>query len=185
MRAIVLPYNDGMGPVDRLLADLRAIFAARLTSLVIYGRHADGSAPASLPIHTLALVDDVSVGDLEGCARVAARWHGDGLAVPLIIGRREFARSLDVFPLEFGAIIADHRVVFGADPFTGLAVNEQDVRRACEIDVKGHLLHLREAFIESRGEPGQIGLLVEASAAALRSLCANVARRRRWPSASR
>lgn len=172
-----------MGPVDRLLADLRAIFASRLTSLVIYGRHAEGSAPASLPIHTLALVDDVSVGDLEGCARVAARWQSDGLAVPLIIGRREFARSLDVFPLEFGAIIADHRVAFGADPFAGLAVNEQDVRRACEIDVKGHLLHLREGFIESGGAPGQIALLVEASAAALRTLCANVARLDGVPSA--
>jgi hypothetical protein len=176
MRAIVLPYNGGMGPVDRLLADLRAIFASRLTSLVVYGSHAGGAAPASVPMHTLALVDEVGVADLEGCARAAARWQADGIAVPLVISRREFARSLDVFPLEFGAILAAHRVVFGDDPFRGLSVNEQDVRRACEVDVKGHLLHLREAFIESHGDPGQIGRLVEASSAALRTLCANVAR---------
>lgn len=164
-----------MDVVDRLLADLRVIFAARLTSLVVYGRHA-GSASAGGPLHTLALVDDIGYADLEGCARQARRWQDDGLAVPLMIGRREFARSLDVFPLEFGAIISSHRVVFGDDPFAGLAVNDQDVRRACEIDVKGHLLHLREGYVESLGELSAVARLVEASAAALRTLAGNVAR---------
>ncbi len=141
-----------MGAVDRLLADLRVIFAARLISLVVYGRHAAGTASPDLPIHTLALVHDIGFADLEACARQARRWQADGLAVPLMIGRREFARSLDVFPLEFGAIISNHRVVFGDDPFQSLAVKDQDVRRACEIDVKGHLLHLRESYVESHGE---------------------------------
>ena len=165
-----------MGPVDRLLADLRAIFAARLTSVVVYGRHAAGTASTDLPIHTLALVDDIGFADLDACARQARRWQADGLAVPLMIGRREFARSLDVFPLEFGAIINSYRAVFGDDPFHGLAVKDQDVRRACEIDVKGHLLHLRESYIESRGELSAVARLVEASAAALRTLAGNVAR---------
>jgi hypothetical protein len=165
-----------MGPVDRLLADLRVIFSARLTSLAVYGRHAAGTASPDLPIHTLALVDDIGFADLEGCAQQARRWHADGLAVPLMIGRREFARSLDVFPLEFGAIISSHKVVYGDDPFQHLAVKDQDVRRACEIDVKGHLLHLRESYIESRGELSAVARLVEASAAALRTLAGNVAR---------
>ena len=165
-----------MGAVDRLLADLRVIFAARLTSLVVYGRHAAGTASPDVPIHTLALVDDIGFADLEACARQARRWQADGLAVPLMIGRREFARSLDVFPLEFGAIISSHRVVFGDDPFQGLTVKDQDVRRACEIDVKGHLLHLRESYVESRGELSAVARLVEASAAALRTLAGNVAR---------
>ena len=165
-----------MGPVDRLLADLRVIFATRLTSLVVYGGHAAGTATPDRPVHTLALVDDVGFADLDACARQARKWQADGLAVPLMIGRREFARSLDVFPLEFGAIISNHRVVFGADPFQSLAVKDQDVRRACEIDVKGHLLHLRESYVESRGEMSEVARLVEASAAALRTLAGNVAR---------
>ena len=165
-----------MGAVDRLLADLRVIFAARLTSLVVYGGHASGSAAPAQPIHTLALMDDIGFADLDACARQARRWQAEGLAVPLMIGRREFARSLDVFPLEFGAIISTHRVVFGDDPFAGLAVKDQDVRRACEIDIKGHLLHLREGYVESLGDISAIARLVEASAAALRTLAGNVAR---------
>jgi hypothetical protein len=165
-----------MGPVDRLLADLRVIFATRLTSLVVFGHHAGGTASADLPLHTLALVDDIGFADLDACARQARRWQADGLAVPLMIGRREFARSLDVFPLEFGAIIISHRVVFGDDPFAGLSVKEQDVRRACEIGVKGHLLHLREGYVERGGELSAVARLVEASTAALRTLAGNVAR---------
>ena len=165
-----------MGAVDRLLADLRVIYASRLISLVVYGRHASRTASPDLPIHTLALVHDIGFADLEACARQARRWQADGLAVPLMIGRREFARSLDVFPLEFGAIISSHRLVFGDDPFQSLSVKDQDVRRACEIDVKGHLLHLRESYVESRGELSAVARIVEASAAALRTLAGNVAR---------
>jgi hypothetical protein len=165
-----------MGAVDRLLADLRVIFATRLTSLVVYGDHAAGTASPSTPVHTMAVVDDVGFADLDACARQARRWRADDVAVPLMISRREFARSLDVFPLEFGAIILHHRVVFGDDPFDGLAVKEQDVRRACEIDVKGHVLHLRESYVERRGEMDAVARLVEASAAALRTLAGNVAR---------
>ncbi len=164
-----------MSPIDRLLNDLHLVFGSRLISLVVYGRRAvDEASPQ--PAHTLALVDGLSMHDLEGCARQARNWQAAGLAVPLMVSRHEFARSLDVFPLEFGAIIDAHRVVYGADPFDGLRVKVEDIRRACEIDVKGHLLHLRESYVESYGDPDAIAALVNASAAALRTLASNVAR---------
>jgi hypothetical protein len=165
-----------MTPVDRLLADLRAIFSTRLISLVVYGGHAKGAAPPNVPAHTLVLVDGLSFSDIEACGRVSSRWAAGGLAVPLIINRAEFARSLDAFPFEFGAIIDTHTVVHGPDPFDGLRVSESDLRRACEVDLRGHLLHLREAYIERHGELEGIADLVESSAAALRTLVANVAR---------
>lgn len=165
-----------MAAVDRLLTDLRGIFAERLRSLVIYGRHAAGDAPPGTPIHTLALVGGIGIPDLEGCARAASGWQANGLAVPLVLGEREFARSLDAFPLEFGAIIDQHRVVFGNDPFEGLTVARDDRRRACEIEMKGHVLHLRESFIESRGQPSAVARLVHASAPALRALVTHIAR---------
>ena len=161
-----------MSPIDRLLNDLHLVFGSRLMSLVVYGRHAvDEASPQ--PVHTLALVDGLSMHDLEGCAQQARGWQAAGLAVPLMVSRHEFARSLDVFPFEFGAIIDAHRVVHGADPFDGLRVKVEDIRRACEIDVKGHLLHLRESYVESYGDPDAIAALVNASAAALRTLASN------------
>jgi hypothetical protein len=114
------------------------------------------------------------MADLEGCARRARSWQKNGIAVPLIVANDEFARALDAFPLEFGAILAAYRVVFGPDPFAGLAVQPADLRRACEVEARGFLLHLREGFIESEGEPTAVSRLVAASAPALRALIVNL-----------
>jgi hypothetical protein len=160
--------------VETAVADLRAIFALRLNAVVVYGRHAVGPAPRA-QLHTMARVTELSLADLEACARRARTWQKLGIAVPLIVANDEFARALDAFPLEFGAILAAYRVVYGPDPFEGLAVQAADLRRACEVEARGFLLHLREGFIESEGEPSAVNRLVAASAPALRALLVNLA----------
>jgi hypothetical protein len=66
-------------------------------------------------------------------------------------------------------------VVFGDDPLKGLAVVRQDLRRACEAQVKSHLLHLREGYLQAGGDARKVTELVAASAAPLRSLLVNIA----------
>jgi hypothetical protein len=134
--------------VETVVADLRAIFALRLNAVVVYGRHAVEPAPRA-PLHALARVTELGLADLEACAGRARAWQKAGIAVPLIVARDEFARALDAFPLEFGAILSAYRVVYGPDPFEGLTVQPADLRRACEVEARGFLLHLREGFIES------------------------------------
>jgi hypothetical protein len=169
--------------VHALERELREVFAARLKSLVIYGPvasddgrgHADG--PRGAPsIHSLAVVDALGPADLQACAARAAGWHDAGLATPLILAAREFERSLDVFPFEFGVIMADHVVVAGASPFEGLRIEPADLRRACEVQARSHLLHLREAYIETRGRDDALALLIAQSAAPFSALVQSVAR---------
>jgi hypothetical protein len=78
--------------------------------------------------------------------------------------------------LEYGEIVRAHERVFGDDPFVGVAIAPDDLRRACETQIKSHLVHLREAFIESGGKPGAVASLVRASAPAFTVLLRNVAR---------
>jgi len=163
---------------SRLLHDLRQIAGPRLHALVVYGAHASadhGRTPKG-PVHTLAIVDRPGLGDFEACAGRSAAWTREGLATPLIVAVDEFADSLDAFPLEFGAIIAQHEVIDGPDPFAALSVRPEDLRRACEVQARSHLLHLRQGYIESRGEPSAITRLVTESAAPLLALVTNVAR---------
>jgi hypothetical protein len=157
----------------QLVSDLQLVFTDRLESVVVYGAHAEG---ARGPIHTLVLVTRLELADLDGLARRRAAWAAESIATPLVLGREEFARSLDAFPLEFGAILASHRVVYGSDPFEHLAVDPGDLRRACEIEVKGHLLHLRESYVEAGGDPSVIAEVVSQSAPALRAVLQNLAR---------
>lgn len=156
-----------------LAQDLTAHFGGRLYAVVSYGASVRTETE---PITSLAIVDQVTGDDLRRCAARIQAWHNIGLATPLLLGRREFAQSLDAFPFEFGAILDDYRVVSGDDPFTGLAVAPADLRRACEVQARSHLLHLREAFIETRSRDEAIAELITRSAAPLAALLRNIGR---------
>ncbi|HXE81673.1 MAG TPA: hypothetical protein VNK41_13035 [Vicinamibacterales bacterium] len=165
---------------EQLAGDLRQIFGSGLIALVIFGDHAPDAhghvtAADGEPVRTLALVERLEFAHLEACAARQRRWMRANLATPLFIAEDDFARSLDAFPLEFGAIINRHAVIVGRDPFAELLVRPEDVRRACEVQARSHVLHLREAYIEAAGDPAAIHRLVVDSAPALSALLMNLA----------
>ncbi len=171
--------------VDGLLADLRAVFDTRLRSLVVYEAHGvigeasatdEGELQHGEHVHTLVVVDQLRHADLARLAPLSKAWTKRGLAVPLMLGVGEVRRSLDAFPLEFSQMIARHVVVAGEHPFAGLEVADADLRRACETQARSHLLHLRQGFIQTDGDPGALARLVAASAIPLRALLTNIAR---------
>src|SRR5207302_8116570 len=122
------------------------------------------------PVSCLALVASLSAADLDACAREVRAWHSHGLATPLILPAAEFRESLDAFPLEYGEILRAHEHVFGANPFATLTIAGGDLRRACETQVKSHLVHLREAYIDTGGRPHAIADLVRSAAPAFAAL---------------
>jgi hypothetical protein len=175
--------------VDGLRADLESVVGPRLRALVVYEAHGiagdmPGSSEATRDaeirhedlVHTLAIVDDLGVDDLTRLAALAPSWERQQLAVPLLLAPRDLARSLDSFPLEFAQILARHVLVFGEDPFLGLQVERQDLRRACETQARSHLVHLREGYLQTGGDARAVADLVAASAAPLRALLVNIAR---------
>ena len=149
---------------------LRGIFGDRLRSVVAYG------VDRGEVLSCLALVSSVTVADLEACAAQAHGWQRDRVSTPLLLPEDEFRRSLDAFPLEYAEMMRAHEVLFGADPFDGAVIERADLRRACETQIKSHLVHLREGFIEAGGIPRAITELVTASAPAFGALLRNVAR---------
>ena len=176
--------------VQRLEHDLRAIFGARFESLVTYGERTRAAqrgedppgagarphAQDDLALQTLAIVATLTADDLRVVAGRVNAWHAAGLATPLLLAGHEFERSLDAFPLEFGAILADHTVVAGVNPFERMTVKAADLRRAVEVQARGHLLHLREGYLETAGKGDGVAALLARSAPALAALLTSVAR---------
>ena len=157
--------------VETLARDLEEVFGGRLKALVAYhGSQGDGS------VHSCAIVDGLRFQDLARCLPFTGRWLQRRVAVPLMLSAAELARTLDIFPLEYAAIAADHLVVRGADPFAGMVIPAPDIRRAIEAQAKSHLIHLREAYLESDGEMTRIASLIAASAGPFRALLINIAR---------
>jgi hypothetical protein len=152
-----------------VLRDLQRIFGDRLVALVAH-------SPGHQPQASLALVTSLTVDDLSACAAAAAAWQRAGAATPIVIPRDEFAQSLDTFPVEFGEILVRHETVWGADPFAGLQVQPQDLRRACEGQVRSLLLHLREDYMEAAGSRAAVDSLMREAAPRFRQLLRLVTR---------
>lgn len=173
--------GDLNSALSTLHTDLETIFRGRLHSLLVYGQAsiaaASASGPPDVPIETLAtLTDRISAADLSVSAAYIRAWRRAGLAPPLFLSIHELRRSIDAFPIEYGDMMAHHLVVAGSDPFEGLEVASDDLRRACEVQVRGHLIHLREGYLECEGRPQDVGLLMASSARSFTRLLANVAR---------
>ena len=182
--------HSSQDAVGLLRRDLEQVLGPRLLALVVYeghGLHGDlpGAADAAGDVtdaghgrlvHTLAVVDALGTEDLARMAALAAGWEKAQLALPLIFDRTELARSLDAFPLEFSQILAGYRVVLGDDPLAGMSVLKDDLRRACEAQVKSHLVHLREGYLQTAGRRDDVLRLVVASTVPLRALLVNIAR---------
>jgi hypothetical protein len=67
-------------------------------------------------------------------------------------------------------------VLAGADPFEGMQVAREDVRRAVEVRLTSHLVHLRENFIEGGGRLKAVDAVVRAAAPEFAALLRRVAR---------
>jgi hypothetical protein len=184
----VAAYNEPMTSASQQLSglerDLTGIFAERLQSLVAYGLrrskvpgpHGSGHDEAAARTTALAIVASLREPDLRACTEHVAAWRTAGLATPLLLASGDFERSLDAFPLEFGAIIADYQVVKGADPFKGLVIDPSDLRRACEMQARSHLLHLRQGFLETEGNPNGLAMLTLRSAGPFAALLTSIGR---------
>jgi len=178
--------TDASSALQTLESDVRGIFGGRFVALVHYGARAHAAAsqhrhghhgqhePAL--VHALVVVRTLTPEDLRACAKRITAWHDEGLATPLVLPQDELERSLDVFPFEFSAIIADHVAVAGVNPFDGLHVEQSDLRWACEVQARSHLLHLREGYVEARGRDDALAVLIVRSAPAWKSLLENLAR---------
>ena len=152
--------------IDSLAAQLKDIFADRLKMVAAFGDSAS----------TCAVVERLTIDDLDRCAAYAAKWNKAGLDAPLLIVEGELRRALDAFPLELSEIIATRRIVAGPDLFAEIVVPKQDLRRGCEVQARSHVLHLREGYIEAAGDSKKIAALVSAAMPPFRALVKNVSR---------
>jgi hypothetical protein len=164
MMGLLLPDRSRRA-FDRLTADARRVFGDRFVALVAYEVSAG-----------LVFTTSVTPGDLDALAVLVETWHREGLRTPLVMTEEEFRRSVDAFPLEYQAILDRHLVVAGRNPFTGVSLESADLRRACEVQARAQLIHLREGWIEAAGHADELAELLERSAGPLRVLLANVAR---------
>jgi hypothetical protein len=80
----------------------------------------------------------------------------------------EFLRdALDVFPIELLDMQERHRMLYGPDVLAGLQIEAGALRRQCEQELRGKLLKLRQAYLESSPSPKELQIVLTAAASGL------------------
>lgn len=150
---------------QRCAADLRRVFGDRFVALIAAGPHA-----------SVAFASAIRPDDLDALGSLTDSWRREHVPTPVVITPDEFKRSLDTFPAEYQALLDTHIVIDGVSPLAGVAINRDDLRRACEAQARGHLIHLRQGWIEAGSHHHGLADLIERSAGPLRHLLRNLSR---------
>ncbi len=155
--------------VQDLTADVQRALGGRLVSLLLYGSAARGGGPgaggdALTRADTLLICDAVDEALLGALEPVIARWVRQGEPGPLIMTHAEWREAADAFPIEYDDIRHGHRLLAGQDPWAGIAVRRDDLRRQLEHELRGKVVRLRQVYAAFRGDGTR---LAEAIAATL------------------
>jgi hypothetical protein len=150
--------------LDELVAQLRKAFGDGLRSVVLYGSAAAGEHIAKRSdYNVLVLVDAIDLDLLQREASIARAWAEGGNPPPLTLTVAEWRASSDVFPIEYADILERHRVLHGAPPFDGIAVDRRDLRLQLEYQAMGKLLQLRQGILAAGGDRGRLVEMLAAS----------------------
>ena len=139
IQAVVMEFTH------KLLIDLEG----NIISIVVYGSAAGGHYhPAVSNINMAVIVKNLDFSVLKQNLELVKWGRKRRIATPLFLTKEYILNSLDVFPVEFTEIKERHKVVFGEEIFKDLDVPLRDLSLLCEQQVKGKLLHLRQAYLE-------------------------------------
>jgi len=138
----------------------------RLVSLLLYGSAASGTQVSGRSdVNTLLICDATDEGLFAALDPALAPWVRAGHPAPLILAEREWRESADAFAIEYEEIRHAHRVLAGRDPWVGISVRREDLRRQLESELMGKLVRLRQAYAAFRGDPRRLTQVIAASTA--------------------
>ncbi len=155
------------GALDSLAVELESALGTAF-SAAAYGSVVRGDwLPGRSDVNVIVVLDDASPANLARLTPAVKAWHERGFTPPLFIARAEWARAADVFPIEITDMQLAHRVLHGEDPIAAITVDQKDLRRAIEGELRGKLIRLRQAFVRFSTTPALLGGYATTSAPSL------------------
>jgi hypothetical protein len=150
--------------VDRYAAEVRGLLGEDLLTVALYGSAAgEDFVAGTSDINTVIVVTAVNFSHLQRLAERLPAWRRAGFATPMVIDREFLAGATNILAMELYEIKERHRLLWGADPFERLAIDDRRLRDFAEYEARQELLKLRAAFIEHAGDRRRLRPLLRES----------------------
>ncbi|MBI1950027.1 MAG: nucleotidyltransferase domain-containing protein [Acidobacteria bacterium] len=154
-----------------LVRGLAGAVGPRLKSVVLYGSAARGDfVRKASDLNLIIVVESLDPATLEGLAPLLKRFLRRGHPVPRLFSPALIAASADTFPIEFLEIGSSRAVLYGEDPFAGLAIRRDCLRLQCERELKEKMMRLREGYVLCHDRPRALRRLLTSSYPAFAAL---------------
>ncbi len=151
----------------QITTDYKEIFGDDLLGIILYGSAAGiDYLPGKSDINFMIVLSDKGIDRLEEAFNVVKKWQKKNVAVPLFLTEGYVKTSIDVFPIEYLNFQQNHLLVFGKDILEDLTFAREFLRLQCEREIKGKLLLLREAFLQSSGKTKALNAVINQSISA-------------------
>ncbi|HEX6948836.1 MAG TPA: hypothetical protein VF127_04500 [Nitrospira sp.] len=162
--------------------DVKSTFGDRLEGLLVYGSAVRGEfLPGRSNLNLLLLVTGYDAAMLKRYEPVHKRWNKEGVVAPLFLTEEEIRTSSALFPIEFMEIQEHHRVLGGRDPFVGFHVHAGRLGDAVLQGLAGHVLRLRQRFVEASGANDAVLILLPLAITSTVPLLRGIQRMQGWP----
>lgn len=160
---------------QEFIDDYSGLFGDYLISIILYGSAAGKDyRPGKSDINFMIVLSEEGIERLDEAFKIVTKWQKRKVAIPLFLTEIYVDSSMDVFPIEYLNFQRNHLVVYGKDILKDLSFNNEFVRLQCEREIKGKLLLLREAFMETAGKgralKGVLGQSIQAFLAVFEAL---------------
>jgi hypothetical protein len=151
--------------------DMKKAFGEDLQSIILYGSGARADyRPGKSDINFLIVLSEEGIGAIDRASGSLRRWRKRMVTTPLFMTQTFIGTSLGAYPVEFLNMQRSHVVVYGENVLKDLSFDPAALRLQCERELRGKLLLLRTAFLETRGRADRIRNLIRASLTAFLSL---------------
>ena len=137
---------------QEIIDDYKEVFGDDLRGIILYGSATGESyIPKKSDINFMILLSEEGIDHLDLAFKTVTKWRKRKVAIPLFLTQKYVETSLDVYPIEYLNFQRNHILVFGSDILKDLTFNPDFVRLQCEREIKGKLLLLRGAFLDTSG----------------------------------
>ena len=129
------------------------VFGTTLETVIVYGSFLKETfTPGASDVNVLIIVAEGHESALRDLGRQGRRLVRKHRITPLILTRREFVTSADVFPMEYIDIVETHKTVHGPDVTSDLDISQTNLRHEVEHQLRGSLVTLRQLAVAA-GRP--------------------------------
>jgi predicted nucleotidyltransferase len=174
-----MPEADGLpetvrSGIDAFAAAAREAFAPDLVSLVLFGSAAEGRLRPTSDVNLVVVLRDADPARLEAVGSAYRLARATIRLSAMFLLESEIAAAAEAFAVKFADIVQRHRVLFGPDPFAGLAVDRAAALHRLRQVLVNLTLRLRERLVMAAPFPEQLALAAADAVGPLRAAAATL-----------